>query len=254
MTTHQLKVVTYNIHKGFSSFNRRWMLHELRQGLQDLAPDIVFLQEVQGLHLRHACQRENWPKQAQHEFLATELWPSHIYAHNATYPHGHHGNAILSRWPIVGWQHQDVTHLRFERRGFLHCQITLQGGLLLHCVCVHLSLFALSRKRQLRALTDYLQAEVPQDAPLLIAGDFNDWQNRASPCLQEHLGMLETFGLNSVRPAKSFPALWPFFRLDRIYVRHFQVEAAAVYCGAPWKKISDHVPLSANLRYNAVQS
>ena len=45
-TTAPIKVATYNIHKGFSQFNRRMMIHELRERLRSLGADIVFLQEV----------------------------------------------------------------------------------------------------------------------------------------------------------------------------------------------------------------
>ena len=45
-----LRVVTLNIHKGLSQFNRRMVIHELREGLRALSPDLVFLQEVQGLN------------------------------------------------------------------------------------------------------------------------------------------------------------------------------------------------------------
>ena len=43
-----LRICTYNIHKGFSQFNRRMVIHDLRDRLRSLDADIVFLQEVQG--------------------------------------------------------------------------------------------------------------------------------------------------------------------------------------------------------------
>ena len=49
-----LHVATYNIHKGFSQFNNRMVVHDLRERLRAMDPDIVFLQEVQGLHAGHA--------------------------------------------------------------------------------------------------------------------------------------------------------------------------------------------------------
>ena len=49
----RLHVATYNIHKGFSQFNRRMMVRELRERLQLIAADIIFLQEVQGEHHHH---------------------------------------------------------------------------------------------------------------------------------------------------------------------------------------------------------
>src|SRR5437660_811716 len=96
-----LHVSTYNIHKGFSQFNRRMMIHELRDHLQVLGADIIFLQEVQGLHSRHAARFEDWPDEPQYEFLADQVWPEFAYGRNAVYDHGHHGNAILSRFPML---------------------------------------------------------------------------------------------------------------------------------------------------------
>jgi hypothetical protein len=51
-----LHIATYNIHKGFSNFNRRMVVHELRERLRQLGADLVFLQEVQGDHQRHALR------------------------------------------------------------------------------------------------------------------------------------------------------------------------------------------------------
>ncbi|MEE9222663.1 MAG: EEP domain-containing protein, partial [Nitrosomonadaceae bacterium] len=42
----KLHIATYNIHKGFSHFNRRMMIHELRDRLRALNADVIFLQEV----------------------------------------------------------------------------------------------------------------------------------------------------------------------------------------------------------------
>ena len=145
-----LSVATWNIHKGFSQFNRRMMVHELRDRLRELSSDIVFLQEVQGLHQGHAERHSDWPAQPQHEFLAADVWHNHAYGRNMVDDHGHHGNAILSRHPILHEHNQDVTHLRFEKRGLLHCPLAVPGlALPLHCVCVHLSLFAHSRRWQM---------------------------------------------------------------------------------------------------------
>src|SRR5713101_8281303 len=92
-------VATYNIHKGFSHFNRRMTVHELRDRLKGLGADIVFLQEVVGRNLRHARRHKDWPTEPQHEFLADHVWTDFAYGKNAVYDEGHHGNAILSRFP-----------------------------------------------------------------------------------------------------------------------------------------------------------
>jgi endonuclease/exonuclease/phosphatase family metal-dependent hydrolase len=244
-----LSIATWNIHKGFSQFNRRMMVHELRERLRELSADIVFLQEVQGLHLGHAERHADWPSQPQHEFLAEDVWHNHAYGRNMVYDHGHHGNAILSRFPILHEHNQDVTHLRFEKRGLLHCALEVPGlRQPLHCVCAHLSLFARSRRWQMAALAARIEEKVPADAPLLIAGDFNDWRNHADKLLAERLGLSEVFAGPNRRPPRSFPAALPMFRLDRIYQRGLRLDAGRVHAGPPWSGISDHAALSAEFR------
>ncbi len=44
------KVLTINTHKGFTTFNRRFILPELRDAVRTVAADIVCLQEVMGAH------------------------------------------------------------------------------------------------------------------------------------------------------------------------------------------------------------
>lgn len=238
-----LKIATYNIHKGLSQFNRRVVLHELRDRLRELDADIVFLQEVQGE--RAAPRHRGYPNQPQHEFLAHEVWPHSIYGKNAVYDDGHHGNAILSRFPIVNWENQDVSAHKFESRGLLHCEIELPGGLpVLHCLCVHFGLFKRGRSAQFKALVERIRQMIPEDAPLVVAGDFNDWNNHASHLLVRELGVHEVFAASHGRLARSFPAGIPLLCMDRIYVRGLEIHHCELH---PWRKISDHAALSATL-------
>jgi endonuclease/exonuclease/phosphatase family metal-dependent hydrolase len=244
MTT--LKIATYNIHKGFSQFNRRLVLHELRERLRELDADIVFLQEVQGEHLRHPQRHSDYPAVPQHEFLADEFWAHHAYGMNAIYDEGHHGNAILSRFPIVQSNNKDVSAHRFESRGLLHCEVEIRGENV-HCLCAHFGLFAKGRRMQKRALIEYVRSSIPDGAPLIVAGDFNDWRDQLSPVLARELNMHDVFDLHNGQPARSFPSRIPLFRLDRIYVRGFSVQHCDVHVGGKWRRMSDHAALSAQL-------
>lgn len=239
-----LKVATYNIHKGFSLFNRRVVLNELREQLRMLNPDVVFLQEVQGQHTRHAERHAGYPASPQHEFLAHEFWQHHAYGMNAVYQVGHHGNAILSRYPILHSRNTDVSAHRFEQRGLLHSVIDFDG-LPLHCLCAHFGLFARGRRAQMQHLIAYVQREVPSDARLLIAGDFNDWRDQLSRDMEMALQVREAHSAGCGQPARSFPAALPLLKLDRIYVRGFDVLHCQVQSQ---RRLSDHAPLYAQLK------
>ena len=242
-----LTVVTYNIHKGLSQFNKRVVLHEIRDRLQGLEADVAFLQEVQGKHDSNARRHVSWPTTFQHEFLTNEGCHS-VYGMNAVYQDGHHGNAVVSRHPIPVWENIDVSHHPLESRGLLHCEIEIEGWKeRLHCINVHLGLWARSRRFQLEWLTDRIRATVPKKGPLIVAGDFNDWRKKASNFLEDELGLYEVFEKAEGRPARSYPAQMPFFRLDRIYVRDLYVQGVTRHVGGAWSRLSDHVALAARL-------
>lgn len=243
----RLRLCSYNIHKGFSQFNRHMAIHELRERLHLVDPDIVFLQEVQGQHLLHERRHANWPTAPQHEFLAQARWQA-AYGGNAAYDHGHHGNAVLARYEIESSSNEDVTQHRLERRGLLHCTVRLPGGPLVHCLSVHLSLTEAQRRRQYVLMHSYVERCIPHDAPMIIAGDFNDWRNRAAQGLMHGMGLTEAFTSKHGQPARSFPSTVPVLRLDRIYLRGFAVRDARVLSGKPWSNISDHAALTAEVQ------
>lgn len=242
-----LAVATYNIHKGFSHFNQRMIVHHVRDRLRLMGADILFLQEVVGENALHARNHEHWPVAPQHEFLADEFWTDCAYGKNATYKEGHHGNAVLSRYPIVKWDNEDISTNLIEQRGLLHVEIAVPGwDEMLHCVCVHLGLFARARRRQVEAVCDRIESLVPHSAPLILAGDFNDWRDKASNPLGA-LGVNEVFETLHGRLARTFPARLPILRLDRIYVRGFDVKSTKIHRGMGWARLSDHAALAATL-------
>src|SRR5690606_13333550 len=102
-------VLTLNTHKGLSILNRRFVLPELRDAIRAVGADIVFLQEVIGAHQRHALRFPDWPPNPQYEFLADSIWSQYAYGRNAVYPHGDHGNALLSKFPIERYSNIDVS-------------------------------------------------------------------------------------------------------------------------------------------------
>lgn len=194
----RLRLVSYNIHKG-RSVGGRDALSELRLGLHGLHPDILFLQEVQGRNE----QRMNL--HAQHESLGAALHMEVAYGCNAIRARTDHGNALLSRFPIDSFENEDVSDHALEQRGLLHAEVNIAGRTV-HCFVVHLGLFADSRVRQVQAMTERIKRLVPDDAPVLIAGDFNDWRDELAPLFIKQLGVHEVFSL-APRTAGDMPRL-----------------------------------------------
>jgi endonuclease/exonuclease/phosphatase family metal-dependent hydrolase len=243
----KIRVATYNIHKGVSSLRSTPRVLALKKAIAEFHADIVFLQEVQGRHDRHHARygqhkRETriWPEAAQYEYFAGESHHS-AYGMNAVYDHGHHGNALLSCFPIENSHNHDVSDHAYEQRGILHCVLETPAGRV-HCYVVHLGLFEGGRGRQTEQLIEAVNKSAPNGEPVLIAGDFNDWRNTLSERLRNALGVVEVFD------ELTFPAALPWFRLDRIYVRGFKVDNAQVMAGPIWAKLSDHAPIVAELQ------
>lgn len=243
-----LRIATFNIHKGVTHFNARFSLHHQRDLLRKLHADIVFLQEVRDEHTTHSKRFTAWPNAGQIEFLADEIWSDYAYGKNSVYPAGHHGNALLSKFPIAKTVNTDISSHASEDRGMLHSVINVpQWDKPLHTICLHLGLFARWRRQQLQSVTQYIHDHVPKDEPLIIAGDFNDWGMRSGRAFADSLHLHEVFEHHLGQPARSFPSWLPILRLDRIYIRGFKVQHAEVHAGAHFLKVSDHAILSATL-------
>jgi endonuclease/exonuclease/phosphatase family metal-dependent hydrolase len=245
----EVNVLTLNAHMGFNLFKRRFVLPELREAIRTVSADVVFLQEVLGEHALHEQRLPGWPAGPQYEFLADSLWAQHAYGRNAAYPHGHHGNALLSKFAILRQRNFDVSVLGHEERGLLHCVLAVPGSALeLHTVCVHLGLRESHRRRQLQLLCTMLHDDVPADAPLVVAGDFNDWRRRGHAMLLD-CGLHEAFERDRGHLARTFPARHPLLPLDRLYLRNAAALQPRVLALRPWSHLSDHAPLHARIAW-----
>lgn len=242
-----LKVLTINTHKGFAAFNRRFILPELRDAIRTVRADIVCLQEVMGAHQVHSLHIENWPNTTHYEFLADTLWRDYAYGRNAVYPEGHHGNAVLSRFPIEHDENHDVSVGESEKRGLLYCRITPPAlAFPIHVASVHLGLWESHRRAQLMMMAKWVNS-LPAGEPVVVAGDFNDWRQRANPLLQAEAGLEEIFTRTHGRPARTFPVGFPLLRLDRIYVKNAHASRPSALSLRHWRHLSDHAPLSAEI-------
>ena len=257
-----LRLVTYNIHKGVQGIGplKRLEIHNLKNAIEQLGADIVCLQEVRRFNTQQAKIFKNWPHTPQSEFLAPSGYYS-TYTTNAFTQHGEHGNAVLSKWPIIRNQHEDMSDHRLEQRGLLHVVIDYKN-IHLHVIVLHLGLFARSRKRQVQQLANFIEREISSDEPLIVAGDFNDWNNALAPMFldmglslsstspmgpgvfirsNERIKALVKSKLSSKIP--TFPSRLPLLQLDYVYSRGLVALDCSTPVGKQWPRISDHLPL-----------
>ncbi|WBY03405.1 endonuclease/exonuclease/phosphatase family protein [Ramlibacter tataouinensis] len=238
-----LRIATYNIHKGVQGYGptRRLEIHNLGHAVEQLDADIVCLQEVRKLHRREQRYFNRWPELPQAEFLCPEGYAA-VYQTNATTRHGEHGNALLSRWPVVSHGHEDMSDHRFEQRGLLHVQVKVDR-LDVHVIVLHLGLIAGSRSRQVEQLARFIEREVPRTAPLLVGGDLNDWGGKLRPAMKE-IGLRDFMD----HKARTYPSRLPLAQLDYVYARGLKPQGVEIPRGRVWGQMSDHLPLIATFK------
>jgi endonuclease/exonuclease/phosphatase family metal-dependent hydrolase len=242
-TPDVLRVATYNIHKGVQGLGpaRRLEIHNLALAVEMLDADIVCLQEVRRVNRREADYFTQWPDLPQADFLAPEGYQA-VYATNAYTRDGEHGNALLSRWPVVRHQHEDMSDHRFEQRGLLHAEVRMQRRAL-HVIVVHFGLIPASRRRQAEQVRRYIRREIAPDAPVLVAGDFNDWGSH----VRRALGQDALHALEGPRTL-TYPSRLPVAQLDHLYARGLHPISLHAPRGRAWRRMSDHLPLIAEFR------
>lgn len=244
-----LKILSYNIHKGFDWRNQKYFLHEMKEFIRSSEADIVFLQEVVGKNLKYA---ERGMVDSQFEFLADELWPHFSYGRNAVYDHGHHGNLILSKFPIESFENIDISTNSWEKRGLLICKIILPDSKemkdqFFYAACSHLNLMHTGRVLQYQQIKKEILERNHNDAPFIIAGDFNDWNKKGSRVFENDLQMYDVHKSTYGKYAKTFPAIYPMLCLDRIYVKKVTINKVLILETQQFHKslahLSDHLPL-----------
>ena len=237
----KLKVLSYNVHKLFNATGTKYSLEHLKELFLKLDLDIVFLQEMRGLQPKnHKDKFDSDPL----EHLADEIWDYFVYGKNAVYPKGSHGNAILSKYPFKSWKNLDISNHPFEKRGLLLGEVDI-NGVALQLACTHMDLSHIGRYRQINKIDKALKLKQKNHNPLIFAGDFNDWTGMVEKKLLSR-------GLNNVisngDKGKTFPSFFPVLSVDKIFYLNLKCEKYSVLKDLSWKKLSDHLPVYAELR------
>jgi len=245
-----LRLVSYNIHQGRTATRSKLETAALADAISAFNPDVVVLQEVAG-----CGEEDNRVAMKQLETLARDRWQHIAYGGNETFRGGFHGNAVLSRFPILHSRHLDLSvrlprrrQAFLPRRGMLWAEIQPEGTAPLFVAATHLGLSEYERAAQIERLCRFVGRRCDETGQLVVAGDFNDWRGRATGAIREKLGVDEAFLNADAKHAKTFPAQFPVLCLDRIYFRGMPLVRAQRALGEHWAKLSDHLPVFAEFQ------
>ena len=236
----QLRVITYNIHKGIGGVDRRYRPERIITTLQHYDADIILLQEVD----------DNVPRSRFHrqvDLIGDALAMRYrAFQHNVNLTRGHYGNAILSRYPLVNVENINLTiPLKKRRRALVaHCQLHNKHQRTLLLINCHLGLAGFERTMQLRKILDNpIMKHVHHATPVIVGGDYNDvWGTLGK-------NVMIPAGFTSVsKKVSTFPAIMPIRQLDHIYYRG-ELNCLHSFPGHSdvAKQASDHLPLIADL-------
>lgn len=225
------KLLTYNVHRGQSAIRRRDICERVSRILDFSSAHAFCLQEV--------WQHEGFERHQLEEHLCDMRWPHRVFARTANFRLGAQGNAVVSQLPVRQWSYLDISIEKREPRGILHVELELGGGAPdITIFCVHFGLLSSERRLQADQLRRFLEERIDRKAPVLIAGDFNDWRHSLGRFFEKELGVREVAG-------KTFPSFFPLLSLDRIYYRNCRLKNARIVRDRHCLALSDHLPVEA---------
>ena len=155
-----------------------------------------------------------------------------------------YGNAILSRWPVVGFKKFRLPWTRREQRGCVRADIATPLGVI-HAFNIHMGTSYFERKHQIRSFIQQEHVQNELDGPRVLMGDFNEWvTGLTTRVLREKF---ESLNMElHLRRKKTYPGLLPFLHLDHIYFeRPLHIHEARLVRNRKSMVASDHLPLMA---------
>lgn len=226
-----LRILCFNIHGGYSRDGKR-DLGRVNALMNALDIDIGCFQEMETRPSRGG-------KPSDVDLLAGPDRPYHLPGPTMKEGLGWYGNLIVSRVEIVrALAHSMETTFDIEPRNAIDVTLKTKSGHL-RIINTHLSLSPWERKREVPRLIELVKVvEEEERAPVLLMGDINEWRPKS-----RLLSFLDS-KIIPVHCGPTFPSLYPFLRLDRVWCDHPGMRVTArVLRGGEISILSDHLPI-----------
>lgn len=225
-----VRVMTWNIH-GALGLNPGFDLDRVVGLIRRHGPDIVALQEVDSRRPRGAAARDPF------EALRDAVGGHGVDARTITTADGDYGQMLVSRWPVSDVTIRDLSEPGREPRRAIRADVATPMGPL-RVVATHLGLSLRERRRQVFGLLGLLG---DLSVTTVAMGDFNDWLWAGS--VRGRLGRL----LPDCSRQRTFPAAWPLFGLDRVFLSPPGALLGS-HTDRAARSLSDHLPVIGDIR------
>jgi len=223
------RLVSWNIH-GCVGSDRRYDPGRVVAVLDRLNPDIIGLQEVD-------WRRPDHQQLDQFAFLAARLGMKRIEGPNLRDHRGRYGNGLLTRLEVIRERRIELAYPGREPRGAIDAELDGPGGRV-RAFVTHLGLLRRERHEQIARLRGAIVAAGHQGATVLL-GDMNEWTS-----LRRLRRQLMPWPFAVMVGGRSFPARWPWFALDCIFLGPRPVRfEGRVLKDRDARAASDHLPV-----------
>ena len=167
------------------------MIHELRERLRSLGARHRFPAGGAGAAPPPRCALRDWPDEPQYEFLAQRgVERLRLRAQRRLRPRAPRQRDPLRAIRSCAPRTRTSRTTTWSAAACCIVRSTCpEPRAPLHCVCVHLALHERGTAAPGRRADRAHPREVPDRAPLVVAGDFNDWRNLAGKRLAASLGL-----------------------------------------------------------------
>lgn len=224
-----LLIATYNIHACIGR-DKQFDPQRVVDVIKNIDADVIALQEVEH-HLIDDLDLL--------QFIATEAGYQAYTGPTMKRDQRNYGNAVLSRLPVSNKLTRDLSVDGREPRGLIELQLEIHGQTIL-ILATHLGLRPAERRLQTEQIIALLSLQ--QADTTILLGDLNEWFLWGRPLrwLSRHF--------DKTPHVATFPVLWPFLALDRIWVNPVsQLLSVRSHQIFPARQASDHLPLVAEV-------